>query len=150
MGRLPTGTLSLIQVRDHVLKSGSFNIRDRRAIWLAFQKDSATFTGNISMSDFKGKDYDQSWVWYGSETLHNTKNNTNNGNYEFKENQVLTSPYVEGDWQYRWTVNRITKSSWNQQVSGHGRNRHGRYSRSPRYEMRYNFSAYKKRQRRAW
>lgn len=150
MGALPTGALSLTQVRDHVGKSGQFNIRDRRAIWLAFQKDSFSFSGSIRMSDFKGKDYDQTWVWYGGEQLHHSRPLEQNGSYQYSEGQVISAPYVEGDWQYRWAINRIAKSSYHRQTSSHGRRRHGRYSRSARYDYFYAFTSYKKLQRRAW
>lgn len=150
MGALPTGALSLTQVRDHVGKSGQFNIRDRRAIWLAFLQDSKTFTGKIEMSDFRGKDYDQSWVWYGNEQLHHSRPLEQNSSYEYSEGQVISNPYVDGDWQYRWAINRVAKSSYYRQVSSHGRRRHGRYSRSRQDRWFYAFTAYKKLQRRAW
>lgn len=149
MGALPTGALSLTQVRDHVGKSGQFNIRDRRAIWLAFQQDSFTYKGKIAMSDFRGKDYDLSWVWYGSEQLHHSIEDWNE-TPPFTEGQILSAPYVDGDWQYRWAVNRVAKSSWSVRTGSHGRNRHGRYSRRERWRTKYRFQTYKKLQRRAW
>lgn len=150
MGALPTGTLSLTQVRDHVGKSGQFNIRDRRAIWLAFQKDSFTYKGNIAMDDFRGKDYDQSWVWYGAEVHHHSRPLEQNSSYQYSEGQVISAPYVDGDWQYRWAINRVAKTSYYKQFGSHGRRRHGRYSRSRDDRWCYSFDAYKKLQRRAW
>lgn len=151
MAKIPeTGEFTLLDVRDNVQLSGEFHMRQRRAIWIAFQIDSKIFKGNIAMSDFRGKDYDESWVYYGEEQLHHSVSNTNNGNYSYTKDQIISSPYIEDDWQYRWAIYRVDARSQNVRTSNHGRKRHSRYSRSERWEMRYWFSAYKKTQRRAW
>lgn len=151
MSKIPeTGPFSLLDVRDDVLKSGSFNIRDRRAIWLAFLKDSKTFKGNISMSDFRGKSYDTSWVWYGGEVLHHTTPLVQNAKPEYEEGDVVSAPYVEGDYQYRWTIHKVETDSYSRCVLGHGRRRHSKYSRAPMYAWFYAYASYKRLQRRAW
>lgn len=151
MGALPTsGNISLLQVRNNVQLSGAFNIRHRRAIWIAFLKDSKTYTGSISMSNFRGKDYDTSWVWYGSEELFHSRGWSTSKSYQYSEGQVLTAPYVSGDWQYRTVVKRVEESYRNYRYRDHRRKGRWRKDSSARYRDEWSYKAFRQQQRRAW
>lgn len=141
---------ALSAVRDNVGKTNAFNLRDRRAIWIAYHKDSNNFANGVKLSEMYGKDYETSWEWYGEEVVHHTRPLEQNHSYEYHEGQIVTNPYVENGWQIRWVINRIEEASYSRMTQGHSRRRHSRYSRSAQYDSFWSYTSYKKAQHRAW
>lgn len=143
------GPIDLDMIRKEVQRgSGSVSLVDRRVMWLAFLSDNTN--RSISFSDLRGKNFDTSWVEYGNEVHHQSMDTLNPSDWRINVGDILGSSWVEGEWQQRWKVVRTTRTEGWVQHSSHGRNRHGKYSRSRDDRLHYYFNAYKKIERRAW